>query len=543
MNKSSASGRPRNQRGNALVFALLGLVLAALTAVTTMRAQRIQQKHDAGAAEATILDNLRNAANAAIFDQVVTLQAGGALARQGVTVAPSTVGADLVWAPTIAQLTAMGYLPPGWSATRSTLNGAAYSVSLQRVPTGCAPSACGIEGHIVVNGAITDSVTAGRVDGVVVGPILTRIGADSGVSLQPSSSAITGFGNTWTMSNPVAGTPAGVVAVRIGTASAGFSQFVRIGDTRDPDLQGNLTAVGNLTIGGTSTLKGNVSIQNASFNMTAADGTTCVQILPSGTVNISCAGALNAKTGAFTDAAGNTTSITPGAISTTGDITTANLEASGKVGANRLLPTGSYTPGATCTDNNALAGNSIGSGLVLCSAGAWRAIVTQSTAGQACSPNGVFAQQDGVALVCVVGAYVPLTKFTSTGTAGDVCSGLGLVALDAATNVQLLCHANPNGSGTALWYRLNDLVGNMQFIGSYIVTDSQSVPKPACAFTAGYAGVPALQITPSAEGSSDGSFNRYALDQGTTWTVYLRDSSGAALGGAHAVAQSYCNYP
>ena len=30
--------------------------------------------------------------------------------------------------------------------------------------------------------------------------------------------------------------PAGVVAVRVGTASAGFSQFVRVSDARDPNL-------------------------------------------------------------------------------------------------------------------------------------------------------------------------------------------------------------------------------------------------------------------------------------------------------------------
>ena len=86
-------------------------------------------------------------------------------------------------------------------------------------------------------------------DGAVIGPILARIGADSGVSLPMDPAHIQGFGNTWSLDNPVPGQPAGVVAVRVGTASSGFGQFVRIGDTRDPSLQGNLTVAGNTLFG------------------------------------------------------------------------------------------------------------------------------------------------------------------------------------------------------------------------------------------------------------------------------------------------------
>jgi len=52
-----------------------------------------------------------------------------------------------------------------------------------------------------------------------------------------------------------------------------------------------------------------------------------------------------------------------------------------------------------------------------------------------------------------------------------------------------------------------------------------------------------------AEGSSDASFSRYAVDNGSSWTVFLRDSAGAVLqgtsasGSATVIAQSYCYYP
>lgn len=549
MTRLPARSFPARQRGNALVYALLAMVVTAFVSVSAVRAKRVEQKHNAGAAEATILDNLRSAANAAIAEQVLTLQAGSPLTKFGSTVIPTAIGANMVWTPTIAQLTAMGYLPPGWIAVKSPINGASYSISFQRIPTGCIPALCGIEGHIVLTGAIRDTAAAGQMDGVVIGPIFTRIGADSGVSLQSNAGTITGFGNTWTMANPVAGSPAGVVAVRIGTTSNSNSQYVRINDTRDPTLQGNLTVAGNVSVGGTTafagatTFKSNLTVQNSAININSANGTNCVQILPSGAVNINCAGVLAAKTGTFTDGLGNTTSISPGTISTTGDINVGgNSSTTGKISGNRLQPTGSYVPGSACSENNALASNAVNAGLVLCSGGAWRAIVTQSAVGQACAPAGSFAQQDGAALICQNGIYVPLSKFTLTGVAGAACSTIGFVSVDVATSVQLICHANPAG-GSAIWFRLNDLLSNLQFIASYQVVDLQSINKSACGTTAGYSGKPSLNLIGSTEGSTNSTFNRYAIDNGSTWTVYLRDSTGTPLAGASAIAMLYCYYP
>jgi len=545
---NSISSRVR-QRGNALVYALLAMVVTALVSVSVARAQRVEQKHNAGVAEATILDNLRAAANTAISEQVLALQLGSPLTKFGISVAPVIVGANAIWRPTIAQIVAMGYLPPGWAATKSTLNSAPYLIEFKRMPIGCVPALCSIEGQIVLSGPIRDTSAAGQMDNVAIGPILTRIGADSGVSLQTNPNTITGFGNTWSIPNPVAGTPAGVVAIRIGTSSNSNSQFVRINDTRDPTLQGNLTVAGNVSVGGTTnfvgatTFNNGVTLKNSAININAADGTNCVQILPSGSVNIKCAGELTARTGAFTDGAGNTTSIVPGAITTTGDINVGgNSAIVGKVSGNRLQPTGSYSPGMPCSDSNALASNAINNGLVLCSGGAWRAIVTQSAVGQACAPTGSFAQQDGAALICQNGIYVPLAKFTLTGVAGATCSTIGVIAVDVASSVELMCHANPAG-GSAIWFRLNDLVSNLQFISSYQVVDQQVIYKSVCGTTAGYSGKPSLVIIPSAEGSTNSTFNRYAIDNGPSWTVYLRDSTGTALAGANAIAMLYCYYP
>lgn len=535
------------QRGNAVLSVLLGLLLTAIVAGVTLQARRMEQRRSAGAAEATILEGLRNAVNAAIFEQVVSLQAGNALTRNGVSASPSLVGGELVWSPTPAQLAGMTYLPAGWTTTSSSLNGAPYSVSFKRTPSGCLPANCSIEGYVLLGGALLDGPSS--VDGVVIGSILSRIGADSGVSLVMAPGTITGFANSWSTSNPVAGTPAGVVAVRVGTASAGFSQFVRISDTRDPNLAGSLTVAGALSVGGAATLRNTTTISGAALNINASDGTNCVQVLPTGVVRIKCSGALEMLTATADDGAGNRSAISPGSISTTGAVTAGgNVVASGSVAGDRLRPTGSYVPGSACGAANEVAANALVTGLLLCTGGAWRPVVTQAAAGQACSPEGTLAQADGAALLCRGGTYVALTSFLRRGAAGQACSDIAATATDLATGATILCRPNPAG-GAAMWYRVNDLTSNLQWIASVEAVDGQVIAKPPCGFSAGYTGQAAIVLTPMAEGSTDASFSRFAVDNGGSWTVFLRDSAGGVLqgssasGSASALAQQYCYYP
>lgn len=579
----------RPQQGNALVLALLGLLITAIAAVGALQIKRAEQKRTAGLAEASVLEALRNGLNAAIFEQIIALQQGNALAKNGVSVTPVALAGELVWQPTTAQLAAMTYLPPGWAASESTLASAPYVMTFRRVPAGCVAAACGIEGYVAIAGAIRDTAGGGLMDGVTLGAILAKIGADAGVSLPTAASQITGFNETWSAPNPI-GSTAGVVAVRVGTASAGFSEFVRVGDPRDPNLAGNLTVAKALSIGGNTgiagalsvtgatTLKGDATLANATLNVTRADGTSCVQVQPGGTISINCDGVLNARTASIAADLTAGGSIAAASVTATGDVTAA-----GSIAGNRIRPTGSYMPGSACSATNEVAGNASGTGLVLCAAGAWRAIVTQASAGEGCAPEGAVAQADGAGLLCRGGSYVPLAAFLRRATLGAACSELaatavdlasgatviclrgtwravvpqansgsictesGAIALDAGTGTAVLCRATQ--SGTAMWYRLLDLTSSLQWIASVEAIDGQVLVKPSCGSSAGYTGTAALILTPMAEGSSDASFSRYAVDNGTSWTVFLRDSAGAVLqgtsvsGSATVIAQSYCYYP
>lgn len=536
---------PRNQRGNALVFALLGLIVAAGVSATAMQARLTQARLAAGQAEATLLDALRNATNAAILDQLSVLQTGAALTRLGTTVTPTLIGSDLVWRPTPLQLAAMGYLPPQWTTTRSTLNNAPYQIEFQRTPTGCSPTNCGIEGRIVVLGAIRDTA-AGQPDHLTIGPILTRIGADAGVSLQTSPGQITGYAMSWASANPVPGTPAGVVAVRVGTSGASMSQYVRVRDTRDPDLQGPLSVAGE------GRFQGALSVGSAA--------SPCIRLSADGVLSVDCTGRIDAKsvqaqTATLTDTGGSTTTITGSALNVGGTVRAAttitaagaitaggDVTAGGIARATQLQPTTRWAPGAPCVNEYAVAGNARDQGLVLCASGVWRPIVTQHTEGGSCSEEGAQASQDGLALICSGGIYVQLRRFTARGTVGNACTTSGAIALDLASGVTTLCRTNPR-SGTRRWHALNDLVSNITFVAQTLVTDGDTVAKPDCLTTPGASGgTPAVYLQGQTEGSTNATFDRFVIDNGSHWSTYLRDSTGTPLGGATALAQVYCYY-
>ena len=85
-------GSPRlAQRGNALVFALLGLLVSALGAAGVIQGNRLQARQAAGNGEATILEKLRDATNDAIFDGLGPIRNGLEFRRNGVTIGTTDV--------------------------------------------------------------------------------------------------------------------------------------------------------------------------------------------------------------------------------------------------------------------------------------------------------------------------------------------------------------------------------------------------------------------------------------------------------------------
>ena len=525
-----STGR-RREVGNALVFALLGLLVSALGAAGILQNGRLQARHEAGAGEATILDNLRAATNNAIFESMALIQGGAAFGRSGVQVQPVDVDGELVWRPSIAQLVAMGYLPPGWSATVSTLNDAPYVIAFKRVPSGCVAASCGIEGHVVLHGPIRAGATGS--DGTVIGPILARLGADSGVSLPTDPAHIEGFGHTWAMDNPVAGQPAGVVAVRVGTAGSSFGAFVRIGDTRDPNLQGNLTVAGNTLFGNGSTrseFRSALQVDAQPIEVRDGAGSPCVSLRPDGVVDIRCNGTLSATSGAFRDASGRTTTVaasglvTSGSVAADGGLSTQAITAFDAADPNALVVRAGdlfvRNPAGTAllrvaANGDVTAGNDLVAGG---SVQAHRLTLSSSVnEGDDCTAGQVALMASGGLATCQAARFRATSRYASLGAA---CASAGLQATDATTADALVCrggyYASVSGLTSSRVYMAGFAVRHGDFIAASVAlpngcpATASPVPPQATIF-----------LLPQTDAESPGNaiLNRNAQWTGQGWTV------------------------
>ncbi len=126
-------------------------------------------------------------------------------------------------------------------------------------------------------------------------------------------------------------------------------------------------------------------------------------------------------------------------------------------------------------------------------------------------------------------------------TASAACSTGGEYAIDASGQAMFCKPVGSGGGGyfVAAKYLMSDFV----FIASSLVTDGSVVAKPTCATVGSTVGQPLIFVMGQTEGTSDGAFNRYAVDSGSSWTVRLkRGDDSTALAGASALAMQYCYY-
>ena len=544
----------RRQRGNAVIFALLGLLISALGAVGVIQGNRLQAKHEAGNGEATILDNLRSATNNAILEGMGLIQSGAAFSKSGVTITPVDVDGELVWRPTVLQLVAMGYLPAGWTATTSTLNDAPYTIAFNRVPAGCVAAACNIEGHIVLEGPIRSGSSDS--DGAVIGPILAHIGADSGVSLPMDPTHIQGFGKTWSLDNPVPGQPAGVVAIRVGTASSGFGQFVRVGDTRDPSLLGNLTVAGNTLFGDGTTrseFRSALQVDGQPVELRDASGTACVSLRPDGVVDILCNGSLSATTGVFRDASGRTTT-----IAAAGLVTSGNVAADGGLATTAMTAFGADDPHALVVKSGDLfvrnpAGTALlrvaangdvtaGNDLVASGAVTAQRLTLSATVneGDACSPGQVAMIASGGLATCQGSTFRATARYARLGAA---CATPGLQAVDATTADALVCRGGYYASQSWLTSSRVYMSGFAVHHGDFVAA-ATALPSGCPATSSPVAPQATIFLLPQTDSETPGNpvLNRNATWTGSGWTISLTDGAGAATT-SNVVAEVYCLYP
>lgn len=475
--------------------------------------------------------------------------------------------------PTLAELIAAGRLRAGFPTVMPTRQ----VVRMDVTTTGCPGAACQVTGTVCTTTAVTYGSADPRYD--LVTAMYEEQRGRGGMSLQTSPGTING--PTIAIANPN-GAVAGVVC---GTTFLDFSlynAFVRVRDTRDPDLQGNLTVAGNTTLNGPTAINNTLNVTGATTlqnNLTVNGSATvgpCINLaggaqgragfgcanpndVPAGmaggvrSVDVVAQGTVLASDnpGAFTGANGNYAIVTAN-----NGAGVAEMRTSGRAAADRLTPLGQFASGAACdaADEGSIARLAGGPGLVACTLGFWRVFTFQAAANDACAPNGATARDaSGRTLVCMVNLaggnnqFVPFDELFRTGTVNTACTVPGATAVDRANNNEtLLCRINLAG-GTARWMRLRDITSHLVFVRSEEVTPGATVLKPVCnGAGGGNSPVEVIQLIPKVWSSPDGGQAFFATNNANSWTVSLRDGTGANLVGnpnAAAIAQVYCYFP
>lgn len=242
------------QRGVGVVE--LSLALIVLSTVIFWGFRTWMQYEDGRRAEnqAQVLTQIRDAAETLVFEHYADFQAGLPIERNGVTL---DFGEDVgeMLSPTVEQLNAMavGLHNASPSPYYKSLSNGGYVIRIRREPAGCEATPNGQECNITGLACFDQTLADPRhpenvVDGRAIGRMLNALGANGGASLDDDGSMIYGFGGAWETDNPVPSQPVGIVCTRFGFGSAGFANFLRVRDTRDPQFQNNVTVGGGVNI-------------------------------------------------------------------------------------------------------------------------------------------------------------------------------------------------------------------------------------------------------------------------------------------------------
>jgi type II secretory pathway pseudopilin PulG len=342
----------RNLQGFTLVEVGIAAVLSAAIAALLLSIDADRLRTQIAENQGQLLSTINNAVNgyeAANFNALVN--------HSGVA------GVANAYAPTLAELSSLGYLSNVYST--QNLFGGGYAINLSLLPTGCIPVNCNVGGLVALSTPILGQ--DGQVDVAAAGEAMIAAGGDGGMSSAASPGTIAGPNSTWTAVNPM-GNVSGIVAMRNGYLSSSYAAFVR----RD----GSLPMTGNFNLGGNNVTNTNI----VSANGVNATSVNAANVAATG-VNTSTLNTSSATTNTLTAnqisagqlAAGNATitTLTSGNINNGGAVSTNTVTAGGRISTNEYLQVnGIASEGSWCAQNG-LIGQDGSGGLLSCESNLW----------------------------------------------------------------------------------------------------------------------------------------------------------------------------
>jgi len=347
-NRRSTHPHLHKQRGNAIVGVIIAILVVALLSIWYSRVAVDRSKTQAGETYGQSVRDINDALGLYITNttRAQALRTGGTIA-----------GVANIMAPTVAELQGLGLF--GSANVRTTpFNGGSYGTLVALMPSGCSGSNCLIGTKLWLTNPVLDSTT-NQPDIVTLGAMASRLQGKAAFSASSGTNINIG---SYTFANPDTSSPkrAGIFVAVNGEGSLFDANYVRINDTRDLNLQGDMTVAGYVGIGGTGT-------QGAAC-------TTPNQIARS------TSGLLLLCTGG----------------------TWQNVS-----GVDQLV-----TAGAACTAP--AIGHDANGVLMSCQGGVWKAssgIPNNVAQGQACASSGLFATNAaGTGFVCRGGVYQPINS-------------------------------------------------------------------------------------------------------------------------------------
>lgn len=249
------------QRGFVLLTILVALIAwsLVLTSMATERANAaLEQRGKSLGKGLGMVNNAMGTFQAKYYDPIT----------QG-TAIPGVVD---TMHPTLPELTQWAGLPGTFN--NGLIGGAQVINEVAVSPAGCAPADCNI---VSITRLAEPVVTIfGKPDYRKLMAAATAVGGnggDAGFSDAKNPNVIF-LGNGSTIANPDPAKRAGILVAINGYGSSAWGSFVRINDTRDPDLRGNLTVAGDVS-GNKVTSNTFVNNGDLVMNGAAAQGTSC----------------------------------------------------------------------------------------------------------------------------------------------------------------------------------------------------------------------------------------------------------------------------
>jgi prepilin-type N-terminal cleavage/methylation domain-containing protein len=433
------------------------------------------------------------------------------------------------YAPKLSELRALGLLQGGFPDL-TPLN---QSVATRIVATGTCPgTGCRLDALAFTTTAVQLPGSPAPNTDLIAQVMMATAG--HGGAVYPEQPAVM-RGTAFSLPNPLGALP-GIVGVLASLDTTLFNEFVRLRDRRDPDLRGDLSVKGKVTVDNTLALR-------------APDGQACVVAEPDGSITLRCAGRLNAKTGAFVSDQGDSVIINP----VTGIVSNQRVHADAGLSTRRgtLFDATDTTPTLRVNAGQMLLVTSRGLALtvdgqdVVAQGGvSTRRLglrdlavpdqACQNTVSVGAGPSAEYARTaSGGLAVCSQGVWRSLASLAATGNA---CTPNGAIATDVASGTGLLCRLG-------VWGRVDDLLSSYVLVSTVLVSHAALVPKPTCGPLGTGTGIPLIYLIPQLESSKASAFTRRARDLGGHWEVQLVDYDGTPLSAqATALAHLYCKY-